>query len=64
MVFGIYDYKIIVTTPDRNNIGSFKEVFRHSISVDDSIDFDYKSLLKGIKVLFPDKQLFINLNIM
>lgn len=46
--------EIEVIIPDLLKAGQFKSLFRKVIEIDDSVDFDYKSVLKGLKCLFAD----------
>lgn len=49
------EIKISVEVPDRLKPGSTKVVFSMVKVVDDSIDFDFRSVLHGLTVLFQDQ---------
>ena len=49
------EIKISVEVPDRLKPGSTKVVFRMVKVVDDSIDFDFKSALRGLFVFYQDQ---------
>ena len=55
--------KIEVFVPDKRNTGQFKTVFSYVIVIDDGCDFDYKSVLKGLRCIFTDSS-FITFNIL
>lgn len=53
-----------IEIPDYRRSGHFKELFRNSFAVDDSLQYDYQGLIRGLKLLFPEhKNLIINLSI-
>lgn len=56
--------KVVIQVPDSNRTGSFKELYRNSIPLDDGICFDYQSLIKGLKLLYPKDNIIINLSLM
>lgn len=47
--------RITVEVPDKLHAGEFKTVFNLVKVVDDSLDFDFKSVLHGLSVLFSDQ---------
>lgn len=55
--------RIIVQTPHVSSAGKFVELFRNSFELDDSLVYDYQGLLNGVKLLFPNKELIINLTL-
>lgn len=56
--------QIIVTEPDRFKVCKFKELFRNTIELDDSLSYDYQGMIKGLRLLFQNKHIIINLNIL
>ena len=56
--------RIQVDVPHQSNTGKFVTLLRNQIELDDSLDYDYKGLLRGLKLLYPNKQLIINLSIL
>lgn len=55
--------KIEVQTPDKFKQGSFKTLVRNSIELDSNLTFDYQKLIDGLRLLFIDKEIFINLTL-
>lgn len=55
--------KIEVLSPDRSKAGEFRQLLLNRIELDDSLHFDYHSLLKGINLLYSNKQIIVNLSI-
>lgn len=56
--------KVIIQVPDNLKTGSFKELYRNSIPLDDGLCFDYQALIKGLKLLYPKNNVIINLSLM
>lgn len=56
--------KVIVQSPDKIKAGQFREELRRNIEVDDALNFDFTTLLKGLRLMFFNKEIFINLTIM
>lgn len=44
----------MVSVPDHNKAGSFKDIFRLENVIDDCVDFDFRSVVKGLRCLYPD----------
>lgn len=55
--------KISVEVPDRLHAGQFKTVFSMTKVVDDSLDFDFKSVLLGLSVLYRDQDGIIHFSV-
>lgn len=55
--------KIEVLSPDRSKAGDFRQLLLNRIELDDSLHFDYHALLKGINLLYSNKQIIVNLSI-
>lgn len=53
--------KVIIEVPHPVRQGSFKELYRTQLQVDDSVHYNYQALINGIKMLFPNKNLVISL---
>ena len=49
---------ILVETPDLRNVGSFKELYRNQLMIDDSLDFDFRTVLSSLKILYPGNDIF------
>lgn len=45
---------IDVDIPDRLNDGQFKNVFHRVVSIDSSLDFDFKAAFRGLACVFND----------
>lgn len=56
--------RIQIDVPHPSNAGKFVTLLRNQLELDDSLHYDYNGLLRGIKLLFPNKQLIINLSIL
>lgn len=56
-------FKIQVQTPDKVNQGKFKTLVCNSIELDSNLTFDYQKLIDGLRLLFIDKEIFINLTL-
>lgn len=56
--------KVIVSTPDKIQAGKFNQLFRTTFDTDSSLEYDYQTMIKGLRLLFPNKQLFIDLSLM
>lgn len=54
---------ILVQQPDKVNAGKYKELLRNSFPLNMSLDYDYKGLINGIKLLYPDRDIIIHLTI-
>lgn len=54
---------ILVQEPDKRNPGKFLNLLRNSFDIDESLHFDYQSIITGIKNFFPGRQLYINFTI-
>lgn len=52
--------KILVEIPDPKNIGSYKELYRNQLLLDDSVNFDFQTILSALKILYPDEGVFIS----
>ena len=50
--------------PHPTKVGDFKEIYRNTISVEGSLQFDYQSLIKGLNLLYSQTNKIINLQIM
>lgn len=48
------EIKIEVLHLDTVNVGKFKTLYKNVIRLDDSFDFDFKAVLKGLNILYPD----------
>lgn len=46
--------QIRVEIPDHVKAGNFKTLFRVDTYIDDCVCFDYSSVLKGLRCLYPD----------
>lgn len=44
---------IDVDVPDHINPGSFKNVIHRVVSLDDSVEFDFRSVIRGLCCIFP-----------
>lgn len=55
--------KITVEVPDHVHAGQFKTVFSIVKVVDDSVDFDFKSVLLGLSVLYRDQDGIIHFSV-
>lgn len=56
--------EITVDVPDRNDIGSWKNVFKVVNLVDDSVTFDFQSVVKGLRCLFPQDSAVISFKVL
>lgn len=56
--------KISVSRPVENQAGKFKDLFRQSIPYDESIQFPFERVLSSLRVLFPFKDIIINITLM
>lgn len=54
---------ILVQTPDLRNVGSFKELYRNQLMIDDSLDFDFHTVLSSLKILYPGNYIIISFKI-
>lgn len=54
---------IEVNIPDLQKVGSFKTLLRNSIALNMALEYDYQGLIRGLKLLYPNKQIIINLKI-
>lgn len=54
---------ILVQQPDKINAGKYKELLRNSFPLNQSMSYDYQGLINGIKLLYPNRDLIINLSI-
>lgn len=57
--------RIIITVEmaDSNKPGSFKQLFQVVNVIDDAVNYDYVSVYKGLKLLFPDEHTFVTFKI-
>lgn len=55
--------QVTVLIPHPCKCGEFKELFNNIIETDDSFSYDYQGIVNGLKLLFPNNQLIINLKI-
>lgn len=55
--------KVSVTCQDERNCSKFRELLRNFIELDDSLTYDYHTLIRGLKLLYPNREIFINLMI-
>ena len=55
--------KIILQRPNNNVPGTFKELYRISIDVDDYDYIPFNSLVKHFKFLYPFNDLIINFEV-
>lgn len=53
--------RVKVEIPDPLHNNKFKELFRNQLELDESVSYDYQSLIKGIKLLFQRNDLIITL---
>lgn len=58
-----YTIKISVDAFHPFHAGKFINILRNQFEVDESFKYDYHSLINGIKLLYPNKQLIINISI-
>lgn len=56
--------RIVLERPSELHTGEFKEIYRNTLDCDDSVQFDYQALLKGLKMLYPYNNLIINLTLL
>lgn len=56
--------EITVSVPDRSNIGNYKDVFKVVNIVDDSVLYDFQSVVKGLRCLYPDEAAVISFKIL
>lgn len=56
--------RVIIMIPHPTKVGDFKEIYRNTILVDGSLQFDYQSLIKGLNLLYTQTNKIINLQIM
>ena len=56
--------EIMVSIPDRQDIGKVKDLFRVVNFVDDSVRYDFQSVVKGLRVLFPDESAVISFRLL
>lgn len=54
---------IEVNTPDLQKVGNFKTLLRNSIALNMALEYDYQGLIRGLKLLYPNRQIIINLKI-
>lgn len=52
-----------VLAPNQYKTGEFKEVFRQTLTVEDSLEVPYNSLVGALKYLFPFKDVVVQFNI-
>lgn len=50
---------IKVLLPDSLDVGKSKVLFKCVRMLDDAVDFDYKSVIKGLRCLYPDERISI-----
>lgn len=50
-----------VLIPDHSKIGEFKELYRNSLEYDNSLEFPFSDLLRGLKLLYqkPDVRIVL-----
>lgn len=53
--------KIRLEVPDAIKAGHTRVVYTNTIDVSESLSFDYETLICGLKLLYPYKNLVINL---
>lgn len=56
--------KIKCEVPDRVHAGDFKVIYSNLVKIDDSLNFDYQTLIRGLKLLYPFNDLIINFQIL
>lgn len=47
--------KIHVLTADRNRSGNFRQLYANSVSLDDSVRFDYQKVIEVLTMLYKDQ---------
>lgn len=55
---------VYVVRPDVQHVGQFKQIYKNSIECDDSLDLDYKTLIKGLRMLYPSPDVIIEFHLM
>lgn len=54
------DLKILVQRLDERNNGHFKDVYRNTLHYDDNVQIPFNRLYDGLRLLYPQKDVFIN----
>lgn len=44
---------IDIMIADKNHVGEFKTLYKMSVQVDDGVNFDFVSVLRGLRCLYP-----------
>lgn len=52
--------QIILECPDKLKVGHFKEIYRNTVVVDDSLSIPFEGLIKSLKFLYPRPDLIIH----
>lgn len=51
---------IKVEVPDSVKVGAFKELYSTVVLLDDSLKFDYNTIIQAFKMLYLDKHIFVS----
>lgn len=54
---------ISVQVPDRNKVGSFRELYRNTVVFDNSLEFPYSKVLDVMRILYPNPDIIVNFRI-
>lgn len=54
------EVRIIVERPDKLNVGSFKEIYRNTLSYENESKIPFSTIYQDLKVLYPYPDAFIH----
>ena len=55
--------EIMVSVLDKSVIGRYKDVCKVVTKVDDSVKFDFQSVVRGLRCLYPDDTAIISFKV-
>lgn len=48
---------IDIMIADKNRVGEFKSLYKMSVQIDDGVNFDYVSVLRGLRCIYPPESI-------
>lgn len=56
--------QILIQVPDRAKAGSFKDLYRNTISLPDGVRVPFDNLIESFNILYPQEGVIINFSIL